>query len=135
MTKRISLPQLAWHGVKKLEIKLPENWQVEICNMAGYDRPKLKPAEIKAAIGRPINMLPLREYARDKKEAVILFDDMTRVTRAAEIVPHVLAELAKAGIADNRIRFIAASGCHGAMRPGGLREKAGRRRFKAVPGL
>jgi nickel-dependent lactate racemase len=33
----------------------------------------------------------------------------------AEIVPHVLAELAAAGIADTQIRFIGACGCHGAM--------------------
>jgi hypothetical protein len=43
---------------------------------------------------------PLREYARGKKEVVILFDDMARVTRVAEIVRHVLAELAAAGIGD-----------------------------------
>jgi nickel-dependent lactate racemase len=83
--------------------------------MAGYDRPKLTPAEIKEAVAHPIGMTPLREYARGKKEAVIIFDDMTRVTRVAEIVPHVLEELAAAGIADSRIRFIAAGGCHGAM--------------------
>jgi nickel-dependent lactate racemase len=33
----------------------------------------------------------------------------------AEIVPHVLAELAAAGIQDSQIRFIAAGGAHGAM--------------------
>jgi nickel-dependent lactate racemase len=110
---KIILPQLAWHGVKGFELNLPEEWQVEVCNMTGYDRPKMKPAEIKKAIGSPISMKPLREYARGKKEAVIIFDDMTRVTRVAEIVPHVLAELAAAGFKDSQIRFITASGCHG----------------------
>ena len=111
----IKLPQLAWHGVKELELNLPESWQVQVCNMAGYNRPHMKPAEIKDAIARPIGMPPLRDYARGKKEVVIIFDDMTRVTRVAEIVPHVLEELAAAGIPDNSIRFIAACGCHGAM--------------------
>jgi nickel-dependent lactate racemase len=115
LVNNIKLPQLAWHGVKELELALPEGWQVEVCNMAGYDRPHLKPAAIKDAIASPIGMLPLREYARGRKEVVILFDDMTRVTRVAEIVPHVLEELAAAGVADGQIRFIAASGCHGAM--------------------
>ncbi len=112
---QVSLPQLAWHGVKELKVALPDSWQVKVCNMAGYKRPHLEPAAIKRAIGNPIGMAPLREYARGKKEVVILFDDMTRVTRVAEIVPHVLAELAAAGIADSRIRFIAAVGCHGAL--------------------
>ncbi len=115
MSNTVTLPQLAWHGVKKLKINFPESWRVEICNMAGLDRRKLKPVEMKQAIASPTGMAPLREYARGKKEVVILFDDMTRVTRVAEIVPHVLEELATAGIADRQIRFIAAGGCHGAM--------------------
>ena len=119
MAETIVLPQLAWHpsaeGLKELKITLPESWQVEVCNMAGYNRQHLKPAGIKKAIASPISMAPLREYARGKKEVVILFDDMARVTRVAEIVPHVLEELAAAGISDSRIRFIAACGCHGAL--------------------
>ncbi len=113
--KSILLPQLVWHGVKKLELCLPDDWQVKISNMAGHDRPRLKPAQIKRAIASPIGMKPLREYARGKKEVVIIFDDLTRMTRVAEIVPHVLAELAAAGIQDSQIRFIAAGGAHGAM--------------------
>jgi nickel-dependent lactate racemase len=111
----IRLPQLAWHGVKELGLPLPQGWQIEVCNMAGYNRPHMKPAEIKDAIANPIGMPPIRKYARGKNEAVILFDDMARVTRVAEIVPYVLEELAAAGIPDDRIRFIAAGGCHGAM--------------------
>jgi nickel-dependent lactate racemase len=115
LASTIKLPQLAWHGVKDLEIPLPEGWQVEVCNMAGYNRPHLKPAEIKEAIANPIGMPPISDFGRGKQEVVIIFDDMTRVTRVAEIVPYVLEELAAAGIPDSRIRFIAACGCHGAM--------------------
>jgi nickel-dependent lactate racemase len=111
----IKLPQLAWHDTGELVLTLPDGWPVEICNMAGYDRPALTPDEIRAAIAAPVGMAPLREYARGKKEVVIICDDMTRVTRAAVIVPHVLAELAEAGIKDSQIRFIAATGCHAAM--------------------
>ena len=83
--------------------------------MSGYNRPAMKPAEIKTAITNLIGIPPIREIAKGKNEVVIIFDDMTRVTRVAEIVPFVLEELAEAGIPDNRIRFIAALGCHGAM--------------------
>jgi len=111
----IKLPQLAWHGTRELRLPLPDSWQVEVCNMAGYSRPTMKPAEIRAAITNPIATLPIRKLAEGKKEVVILFDDMSRVTRVAQIVPFVLDELAEAGVPDNRIRFIAALGCHGAM--------------------
>ncbi len=111
----IRLPQLAWHGPSELALSLPDGWQVETCPMAGHDRPALSPEAIAAAIASPIGMAPLREYARGKKEVVIVFDDMTRVTRVAAIVPHVLAELAAAGIQEKQIRFVAATGCHAAM--------------------
>ncbi len=113
--KTITLPQLAWHGTKELKLPLPNGWQVELYNMAGYNRPAMKPDEIKASITNLIGSTPIRELAKGKKEVVIIFDDMTRVTRAAEIVPFVLEELAQAGIPDNKIRFICALGAHGAL--------------------
>ena len=111
----IIVPQLAWYEPKELELPLPDSWQVEVCNMTGYNRPALTADEIKASVSSPIGMPPLRELAKGKKEVAIIFDDMTRATRVAQIVPFVLEGLAQAGIPDNRIRFIAALGVHGAM--------------------
>jgi len=101
--------------------------------MAGYNRARLKLAQIKKAVGSPIGMRPLREYARGKKEVVVLFDDMARVTRVAEIVPHVLEELAAAGIRDSQIRFIAACGCHGALNRADFVKKVGEDVLKRFP--
>src|SRR4030042_29384 len=101
--------------------------------MEGYNRPRLESADIKKAVGSPIGMAPLREYARGKKQVVILFDDMARVTRVAEIVPHVLAELGAAGINDSRIRFIAACGCHGAMNRSDFTKKLGEDVLRRFP--
>ncbi len=133
MSNKITLPQLAWHGVKELELTFPDSWEVEVFNMAGYNRPHMKAAEIKQVVADPIGMAPLREYARGKKEVVIIFDDMTRVTRVAEIVPHVLEELAAAGIRDSQIRFIAACGCHGAMDRLDFVKKLGKDVLKRFP--
>jgi len=110
----IKLSQPAWYDPKEFVLSLPDGWQIEVCNMAGYNRSALTPDEIKAAISKPIGIPPIRELAKGKKEVVIIFDDMTRVTRVAEIVPFVLEELAEAGIPDSSIRFIMALGCHGA---------------------
>jgi len=83
--------------------------------MAGYNRAVMKPDQIRAAIGKPAATPSIKELAKGKNEVVIIFDDMTRVTRVAEIVPFVLEELAGAGIPDSNIRFICALGCHGAL--------------------
>lgn len=115
MTNIIRVLQLAWYETRELEIPLPDNWQIEICNMAGYNRPAMSRDQIKDCIVNPIGSAPIRELARDKNEVVVIFDDMTRVTRAADIVPFIMEELAAADIPDNKIRFICALGCHGAM--------------------
>ena len=112
----LELPQLAWYGTTALELPMPDGWQVEMCHMAGYDRPTLTPDQIKVAVSKNLyGTPPIRELAKGKKEVVIIFDDMTRVTKAADIVPSVIEELEQAGIPDDRIRFIVALGCHGAM--------------------
>jgi nickel-dependent lactate racemase len=111
----ITLPQLPWHEPKLLKLNLPDDWQVEFYHMNGGDRPPLKQSDIKTAITHPIATAPLRELARGKSEVVIIFDDMTRVTRAEKIVPFLLEELSEAGIPDDKIRFVCALGCHGAL--------------------
>jgi nickel-dependent lactate racemase len=93
---------------------LPDGWPAQYYHMPGYKLPALKPEEIKTAIANLIGLAPIRELARGKKEVVIIFDDMTRVTRTAGVVPFVLEELALAGIPENKIRFICALGNHGA---------------------
>ena len=111
----ISVPQLNWYGRGELKRPLPARWQVEIGKMAGYGRPALKPGDMRTALDDPIGTKPLSELARGKKEVVILFDDMSRITRSAEIVPHVLRALSEAGVADKNIRFVCALGCHGPL--------------------
>jgi lactate racemase len=133
LSSPVKLPQLAWHGVKDFTPVFPPGWEIQVCNMAGCDRPHLKTAAIKEAVGKPLGMIPLKEYARGKKEVVILFDDMARVTRAAEIVPHLLAELKTAGINDRQVRFICANGCHGALNRADFTKKLGEDVLKRFP--
>jgi nickel-dependent lactate racemase len=59
-------------------------------------------------------------------QAVIIFDDLSRPTRASELVPHILAELKAGGIADEAIRFVAGTGAHGAMKLMDFEKKLGR---------
>jgi len=129
----VTLPQLPWHGTKELRLPLPDNWQVEFYHMAGWNRPAMKPTEIKAAITNPIGIAPIREFARGKKEVVIIFDDMTRVTRVAKIVPFVLKELAEAGIPDNKIRFICGLGSHGTLNQLDFSKKLGKATIARFP--
>jgi len=123
--QKYMLPNLQWDGPEELEISLPDAWDVDVCNIAGYDRPALSDEQIDTVVRNPIGMKPLRDIARGKKNAVILFDDLTRGTKPANIVPHILAELAEAGIADENIRFICALGAHAPLDRMSLVKKLG----------
>jgi lactate racemase len=111
----VSLPQLVWDGTCPLELAFPDEWKVEECRMAGHDRPALSDSAIRQAILHPLDALPISAAARGKREICLIFDDMSRPTRVARLVPHVLSELEKAGVTDNQIRFVCALGSHGAL--------------------
>ncbi len=114
-TISVRVPQLAWYQDDELDLQFPAAWEVSVCRMAGHDRPPLSPDEIRQAVANPIGTRPIRELARGKREIAIIFDDMTRPTRVADILPYVLEELEAAGVRDEGVRFIAAVGAHGAL--------------------
>jgi len=65
------------------------------------------------SLRNPIGAKPLRKLAENKRGVVIIFDDLTRPTRAFEIVPYMMDEIRKAGIKDGDVSFICANGAHG----------------------
>lgn len=93
--------------------------------MAGARQPALSVAQITAAVDNPIGTSRLRDLARGRKKAVIVFDDMTRPTRAYEIAPLVIDELTRGGIAESDISFVCALGTHGALTQIDFRKKLG----------
>ena len=122
---KFSLPQLLWYGNTTLDIELPDDWDVEYCPMRGAGRPALTRQQLEEALLAPIGTPPLRELARGKKRAVIVFDDMTRPTRAYEIAPILLQELAAGGMQEEDITFVCALGTHGALTMNEFRKKLG----------
>ena len=122
---KIGLPELLWYGNKTLEIDLPDEWDVEIYPMRGAADSPLTLDKIEKAIREPIGSPPLREMARGKKSAVIIFDDITRPTRVYELAPVVIEELTSGGIDVDDITFVCALGNHGAHTNHEFRKKLG----------
>lgn len=113
--KVIKVPQRAWWGDVEMELSFPLRWDVIECRMNGHDAPILGEDGYHKAFASPIGCRPIRELAQNKKNVVILFDDMSRPTKAAEIVPFILEELMAAGVEEDRIQFICALGSHGPL--------------------
>jgi lactate racemase len=64
------------------------------------------------ALRNPVGKERLSKIARPGQKAAVLFDDWTRPTPAEKIIPFVLEELKKGGIADQDIVLICANGMH-----------------------
>jgi len=94
---------------------------------AGLEKPTLSPEKIiRGALENPIGSPCLSELARDAKHVLILCDDNTRYTPAYLIVPHIINELHKGGLTDDRIRFLIAKGSHKLMTDEELVAKLGK---------
>ena len=112
---KIRIPTRAWYGDVTAEITFPEAWDIQECRMAGHDTPALSDTQIREALGTPYDSSSLVDLARGKKQAVILFDDLTRPAPASRVLPFVLEALGEAGFEDDSIRFVGAFANHAAM--------------------
>jgi nickel-dependent lactate racemase len=121
----VELPELLWYGNKTFSIDLPDDWDVSVCPMRGANNKPLEPSEIKSAVENPIGTLPICRLAKNKKTAVIIFDDITRPTRTYEIAPFIIDELIRGGIDKEDISFVCALGTHGAHTNHEFRKKLG----------
>jgi len=110
----VTVPRQMWYEEGKLRLTFPESWEVLPCLMNGHKAPRLTRAQIKTAFDNPIGSPRLRELAQGKNKAAIIFDDISRPTRVADLLPYVLTEIKAAGVPDGAIRFVCASGAHGA---------------------
>ena len=113
----------AWYGDRELELEFPEGWQVEV--LAPEKFPRLSEAQIQAAFDQPINTPRIVEMARGKRSAVIVVDDLSRPTPAAELTPLVLKELSQAGIPRSEIRFVVGTGSHRPLTREEIEQKVG----------
>jgi nickel-dependent lactate racemase len=77
------------------------------------------------ALAHPIGTSRLETLVRAGQSVVILFDDITRPTPAAAILPPILDALHRAGVRDEDVRLFAALGTHRPMTDAELRIKLG----------
>ena len=123
--KTLSVPSGLWYENIERELSFPDRWQVSDLTSPGFNKPCLSPEQIRKKIESPIAGLTLYELAKEKKQAVIVFDDMTRPTPVKNIAPFVLDILHNAGMKRDQIRFLWALGSHGAYDMINARKKLG----------
>lgn len=130
---KISLPNIAWGGSRRRVLEFPRGWSVEVYRMRGYDDEPIGSEDIVRALRNPVGSKPLRRLAEGKEEVAVVFDDHTRPTRIRPIAEAILRELKSAGISSDHIRFIAATGAHGAMSRIDFSRKLGEKILEEYP--
>jgi nickel-dependent lactate racemase len=111
----LQMPAHSLYGNEPISIEFPNTWDIQVSNFKGATQVTLKNEELAAKIQNPKHVKPIAEAAQGCNDAVIIFDDFTRATPIEPIAKIVIAELEKAGVPRNNIRFIAATGAHRAM--------------------
>ena len=123
--KKIRVPSRLWYDNEESELSFPDRWQVDNLTSPGLEKPGLTVRQIEERINNPIDGISLLELASGKKQAVIVFDDMTRPTPVKTVAPYILDALHRAGMKKEQIRFIWALGSHGTYDMISARKKLG----------
>jgi len=123
--KTIKVPSRLWYENQERELTFPDRWEVDNLTSPGLEKQGLTQEQIRERIEHPVEGPTLEELARGKKQAVIVFDDMTRPTPVGNVAPFVLEQLHRAGMKKDQIRFIWALGSHGAYDMIAARKKLG----------
>lgn len=99
------------YGGSEVKFQIPESFNVEILD--GQFVPEIPDEEIKKALRCPIGSFQLSEIARKKGgEAVVVVSDITRPVPYKKFLPYIIKELQSAGISNNRIAILVATGVH-----------------------
>jgi nickel-dependent lactate racemase len=110
MSEPIRMPWGAWFGDEERELAFPEGWEARL--FPPRDAPSLGEAEVRRAFANPYGTPPLHELARGRWDAVIVVDDLSRPTPAAQLLPIILEELAAGGIGHENVRVIMGIAAH-----------------------
>ena len=132
-SQTVRVPQRAYYGDSELELPVPSSWDIVMKPMPGWDAAPLTADQMRSALAHPIGAPPLRELARGKREAVIIFDDISRPTPTDVLWPLVVEELHAGGMIDDQIRFIVGLGMHGSHTREDFVRKLGEEALRRFP--
>lgn len=112
---KVEVPNHLWSDNTPRRLAFPERWKVSVLEPPGFAKPAIAAAGIADAFDSPVGCPEIGWLAGRAREAVVIFDDMTRPTPVSAVLPELLGRLREAGLGRDSIRFIAASGMHAPM--------------------
>lgn len=126
----IQLRTKAWFGDEDLTIEFPESWEVH--QTGPQNQPALTEDQMRQLLVRPIGTPPLSELARMRTRAAIVTDDLTRPTPAADLLPLLIEELKRGGMAESAMTILVAGGTHPPETVEAIAKKVGARTARTI---
>jgi nickel-dependent lactate racemase len=117
--------QVAFHR-EGAELDLPESWRTRVLEARFAGAAGSADDALQHALANPIGSPPLLELARGKSSAAIAVCDITRPAPNRIVLPQVTRILEQAGIPQNGIRILIATGLHREATTAELEEIVGR---------
>ena len=98
------------YGRRGTSVEVPDSSDV----ILPVDAPALadEDAAIRAALHAPVAGVPLRALADGARRVAVVFPDLTRPMPNRTVLPPLLDELARAGVPDERVTLLCATGTH-----------------------
>ncbi len=127
---QVELRTKAWFGDEVLALDGPPSWT--IVEVGPRNVPALPVPAMRKALIRPIGTPRLSEIAKSRAKAVIIVDDLTRPTPAADLLPLLIEELTGAGISERAITILLAGGTHPPASAEDMAKKVGSRLSPAI---
>lgn len=100
------------YGKGEIEVRIPRKHYLATLMPQYRPGAKDEAGEVRRALENPIGTPRLSEIARGKRSVVIVVNDITRPTATYKLLPALLEELHKAGIGDEQVFFLVATGTH-----------------------
>lgn len=112
------------YGTSSLKVDVPENARVVMPEeMPGLPDER---AEIRRALDDPIGTAPLSQLARGKSDAAIIINDITRPAPSQLMLEELLQDLSQAGVKEENLTVVIATGNHRPNDDEEIREMIGR---------
>jgi nickel-dependent lactate racemase len=117
---------IPWGEDGRLEFELPPGWKLSgVVEPAGRGRVPDISEELASGLAKPIGAPPLADLCRGKNSVAVVVDDISRPTPAHLFIGDLLGALTGAGIDEERITLVTATGTHRAMTAEEMETKVG----------
>ena len=121
LSGHVTLP----YGDSQVSLSLPAGRTLDVYEPQDLPGAPDGVAEVRRAMGAPIGTPPLRELARGKQRVAIVIDDTMRPVPNEQMLRPIVEALATAGIKNNQITVVIATGLHRAATEPELRSLVG----------